>query len=66
MDWLNGILTQSQKDMGMSLREDDHCVELMHKGKHVAGFNRNTVTFATIQVEAHQHEQWLKSGIEVA
>ncbi len=62
---LNGILTKEQADMGMSLKEDAHLVYLLKDRELLSAFNAKMVTFTMIQKEAHNHECWLKSGIEV-
>ena len=61
---LQGILTPEQREMGFNLTEDDHLVYL-HKGMDfLAALPATSVTFVEIQREAHNHEQWIKSGIE--
>lgn len=63
---IQGILTQHQRDLGMSLQEDDHCVSLLVKDKWVCGWSAKVVTFAQIQQAAYQREQELGSGVEYA
>jgi hypothetical protein len=49
---LDGILTAEQKRRCLSLREDDHCLHLLHNGVRVAIFSAMSSTADEVRAEA--------------
>jgi len=63
MDWVQKVLTPSQRKLGFELQErDDHCLSLLINGKERRGWTK-TVTIATLQSEIYQTEQEMRSGV---
>jgi hypothetical protein len=63
---LQGILTKSQREMGMRIREIAGHMMLFCGTRILGDWDTDTVTFATIQQAAYQQEQQMRSGIEFA
>jgi len=49
---LDGALTPEQRAKGFSLKEDDHCLYLLYRGKREAVFSATGATIETIRVTA--------------
>jgi len=54
-EYLGSILSAEQRTAGLSLREDDHCVVLLHEGIEVAKFTVN----ATVESLLYEAEQYM-------
>jgi len=48
------ILTEQQRQAGLELREDDHCVYLVHRGEVVAVFSALRCTPEALRKEAER------------